>query len=205
MKLINQEIELLSKETYQDMLNVLEEVARNCYQSEINTETNENFVKKIIEMGHNSVLEHVSFRFKITTDRSTANQIVRHRTGKYAQESQRYCNYLKGKFGSEITFIIQPNQNDEMTNHFQQCEGVYFSLIQQGFSPEEARCILPNATKTTLIMTMDLRNLRNFLKLRLSNHAQYNIREIAEMMYELLNKYYPIFTLEIKEEIDENQ
>lgn len=203
MKLIKQSVELIDTESYQQMLNILEKVARNCYQSQCNNHTQEEFIKRLINMEHYSILEHVSFHFKIITDRSTANQITRHRTGKYAQESQRYCNYSKDKFGNEIIFIEQPNQTDKMNEYFKQCEDAYFNLVSDGFNPEEARCILPNATKTTLMMTMDLRNLRNFLNLRMSNHAQQPIREIATKIYEILKKDYPIFVnkLEIGEKL----
>lgn len=205
MKIINQSVELFNTEDYGTMLVVLEKVARNCYQSELNKTNREEFIKRLIDMGHYSILEHISFHFKITTDRSTANQIVRHRTGKFAQESQRYCNYSKDKFDNQITFIQQPNQNQDMLDFFQECEDVYFKLLATGLNPEDCRAVLPNATKTSLIMTMDLRNLRHFLNLRMSKHAQHNIREVAEMIYDLLKEYYPVFIHGLNVEVIYNE
>lgn len=201
MKLVKQSVEPFNNSSYGDMLVILEKVARNCYQSEPNSTNREEFIKRLIEMEHDSILEHVSFHFKITCDRATANQIVRHRTGKYAQESQRYCNYSKDKFGNEISFIEQPNHTDKISEYFEQCEQAYFNLLEDGFTPEYARCILPNATKTTLMMTMDIRNLRSFLKLRMSKHAQEPIRQIAKSIYQYLKEYYPVFVTNIEVEV----
>lgn len=192
MRFVPQKVEFLHNNNYKAMLDKLEMVARNCYQSEPNN-NQEEFLKRLISMGHDSILEHVSFTMRITTDRATANQIVRHRTGKYSQESQRYCNYTKDKFENQITFIEPIIKSDEVIMALEYCEKMYFDLIENGYSPEQARQVLPNQTKTSLIMTMDLRNLRNFLKLRMSKHAQEPIRRIANDIYSNLLDNYPIF------------
>ena len=125
------------------------------------------------------------YTIKFTTDRGVSHELVRHRKFSFVQESQRYCNYSKDKFGGEITFIkpsfitvnelpsnIDRNTSSEVFKAFilkvafDFSEKAYFDLIKEGCTPQEARAILPNATKTEVLMTGFASDWRFFFDLR---------------------------------------
>ena len=95
-------VEVLSTERYEDMLRRVERIGRVCYKSEDRIEEGsaEKFIRGIIRRGHESVIEHGSITVKFICDRGVTHEIVRHRIASYSQESTRYCNYVKEKFGS---------------------------------------------------------------------------------------------------------
>lgn len=125
------------------------------------------------------------YTIKFTTDRGVSHELVRHRKFSFVQESQRYCNYSKDKFGGEITFIkpsfitvdelpsnIDRNASPEVFKAFtlkvafDSSESAYFALIKKGCTSQEARAILPNTTKTEVIMTGFASDWRFFFDLR---------------------------------------
>lgn len=195
-------VKLLSEK---EIMSTIEKAGRICYKSEglAKEGSAEKFIKNIIKRGHESVIEHVSISAIVFTDRATSHQIVRHRLASYSQESQRYCNYSKDKFNNEITFIEPVFWNEESTiksvwlNAMNNAAKSYFELIDLGAKPEEARTVLPNSTKTELVMTMNLREWRHFLKLRTSEAADPQVREIAEMLLAQLNDYLPVIFSDI--------
>ena len=138
------------------------------------------------------MVEHYSFSVKFICDRGVSNEIVRHRLSSFAQESTRYCNYSKEKFGEEITFI-KPFFLEEGTEKYAIWEGscwtaekAYMTLIEQGCTPQEARAVLPRSLKTELIMTANLREWRHFLKLRVAPTAHPQMLELTKpLLYEL--------------------
>ena len=99
--------EILTPIDREEILAWIELAGRTCYKSEdkITEDSASQFVKKIIESGHHSVIEHINLSVKFICDRGVTHELVRHRLASYSQESTRYCNYSKGKFGSELTFI----------------------------------------------------------------------------------------------------
>lgn len=111
MKIIEQSISLLREPNYEDILENIEEAARNCYKSEgKNTEKDpakrNSLIRATVARRHTSVLEHSSFTFRVICDRGISHQWVRHRIGwSYSQESTRFCNYGDDRFGNEITVI----------------------------------------------------------------------------------------------------
>ena len=118
------------------------------------------------------MIEHYSFSVKFICDRGVTHEIVRHRLASYAQESTRYCNYSKGKFGSELTFI-KPCFFDENSREYrvwveqmQKAEDTYLEMINSGVTPEQARDVLPTSIKTELVMTTNLTEWRHFFNLR---------------------------------------
>ena len=161
----------------------------------------ETFIRKIIKLGHESVLEHAYASFRIVTNRFTTHQIVRHRLFSYSQESQRYCSYDKDKFGSEITFVkpleLNEKESEEWYKTLEYAEQSYFQLIEDGYAPQIARSVLPSSTKTEIVMSGNFRSWRHFLKLRYSSHAQANVREIASMIYDYFDKQYPVIVEDI--------
>lgn len=103
----------------------------------------------------------------------------------FAQESQRYCNYSTDKFKEEITFIKNPdieNSNSagsvDYHNTLETTENTYFQLIRDGFKPQQAREVLPNATKTEIIMTGFLKDWKHFFRLRTAPSAHPMMREL---------------------------
>ena len=153
---------------------------------------------------------------KFICDRSTANQFVRHRVFSFAQESQRYCNYNKDKFNNELTFIkptwldiptgdytywdgdwcdiddmkIQLPSDNGVADNFLWClnnAGMqYRLLINKGLKPQEARAVLPNATKTELVMTGFESDWEHFLSLRTSKNAHPDAQRLSLKLKELL-------------------
>lgn len=192
MRLGKQKVELLNPQSYEEITEKIEIAGRVCYQSEPKGDP-EKFIRMIIKRGHESVLEHGSLTFKVRTNRAIANEIVRHRLASYSQESTRYVEY------DDIEFI--PGERLGKTyagDMLTRIEEAYKFLIEQEFKPEEARDILPNATATTLVMTMNFRELRHFLKLRLDKAAHPQIRELAGIILDILREKYPVFVEDIE-------
>lgn len=192
MRIGKQKVELLNPQSYEELTEKIEIAGRVCYQSEPKGDP-EKFIRMIIKRGHESVLEHGSLTFKVRTNRAIANEIVRHRLASYSQESTRYVKY------DDIEFIPGEKLKDpNLENLLLSAELAYKVLLTSDFKPEEARDILPNATATTLVMTMNFRELRHFLKLRLDKAAHPQIRELAGMILDILKKKYPVFVEDIE-------
>ena len=134
-------------------------------------------------------IKNVSIR--MVTDRGVTHEIVRHRIASYAQESTRYCNYSKDKFGNELTFI-KPIDYDKFKDlydaSFKQAEDNYFSLIKAGSTPEMARAVLPNKLKATIIMTASIEEWEVFFLLRCDQRAHPDMRELAQPIEEYFKK-----------------
>ena len=201
-------IEIVSNNDYKEMLTKLERIGRVCYKSEdyIKEGSAEKFLKGIVKRGHESVIEHESITVRVTCDRGVTHEIVRHRIASYSQESTRYCNYTNEKFSNQISCIdiatgFEYDLNDEndrkkyeiWNNAMNAAEQYYFQMIEAGAKPEEARSILPNSLKTELVMTMNLREWRHFIRLRASKRAHPQIREITEMIRKEFAERYPVF------------
>lgn len=128
--------------------------------------------------------------FKITCNRGVSHEFVRHRVFSFAQESQRYVNYSKDKFGNEIK-VIKPLYFEEDSHSYwlwekscKEAEAHYFALLSAGATPQEAREVLPNATATELIMTGFESDWEHFFKLRCAKDAHPQAQEIANMIKE---------------------
>lgn len=136
---------------------------------------------------------------KFTCDRGVSHEFVRHRVFSFAQESTRYCNYSKDKFNNELTFIKPAWFDNERAKDDEslECRFIdsidsssidYFSLLQLGLNPQEARAVLPNATKTELVMTGFESDWKGFFKLRCSTSAHPDARKLAEEAKQLIEK-----------------
>ena len=200
MKIIAPYHEIISKIDGAEMLRNIELCGRVCYKSEdrITDGSAEKFVGMILKSGHESVLEHEKITVRFVCDRGVTHEIVRHRIASYSQESTRYCNYSKDKFGGEITFI-RPcfwAEDDEKfalwKETMQSIENSYVKLISLGAKPEEARSILPNSVKTEIMVTMNLREWRHFFKLRTAERAHPQIREVAITLLNELKGLVPV-------------
>lgn len=195
-----------------DMLKHIERAGRTCYKSEdkITDDSALKFVKMITHTKkHHSVLEHCSVSVRIICDRGISHEIVRHRLGSYSQESTRYCNYCKEKFGNEIT-VIEPEHLSLKTRYTQNLwidtmvilEQQYFSLLELGWTPQEARGVLPTELKTELVVTYNLRQWRHFFSERCSKFAHPQLRSVTLPMLKGFKTKIPIIfdDFEIDEE-----
>lgn len=199
MRVVKASFEIINTVEPEEMLKNIEKFGRVCYKSESNI-TNDSaspFITKIIKSGHESVIEHEKISVKIICDRGVSHEIVRHRIASYSQESTRYCNYNKDKFGSELTFI-KPVFWSESSQQYklwldtmETIENTYMQLIDQKIPPEQARTVLPNSLKTEIIVTMNLREWRHFFKLRTSNRAHPQMREISIPLLQEFKKLLP--------------
>lgn len=196
MKIITPQIEVLDDINGKEILQKIERAGRVCYKSEdkITNESAQTFVQNILKSGHESVIEHEKISVRIICDRGVTHEIVRHRIASYSQESTRYCNYSKDKFGNELTFI-KPCFWDESSEKYQiwyhemqMIENTYNKMIEMGAKPQEARTVLPNSLKTEIIVTMNIREWRHFFKLRTSERAHPQMREVALMILEEFRK-----------------
>jgi thymidylate synthase (FAD) len=200
MRIIEPKVEILTPIDGQAILKHIEQVGRVCYKSEDKTEEGsaEKFVAGIIKRGHEAVIEHFNITVKFTTDRGISHEIVRHRLASYAQESTRYCNYSKDKFGEEITVVKPVDIVEDNVSYIDwilamRCaEKAYFTLLNNGCKPQTARAVLPTCTKTELVMTANLREWRSVLKLRTSKAAHPDIRVLMTMLLAQFKDMIPI-------------
>ncbi len=180
----------------------IERIGRVCYKSEERIDEDgtsaKNFITFLIKKGHESMIEHSSLAVKFTVDRGVSHELVRHRIASFAQESIRYCNYSKDKFGREIT-VIEPcflsPLSDAYTRWQKACEAAeqaYFEMLDVGCTAQEARSVLPNSLKTEIIVTANYREWRNFFKLRVAESAHPQMREVTRPLLLELQKRIPV-------------
>jgi len=183
----------------------IEKIGRVCYKSEgqitEDGESAKKFIRKLINNGHEAMLEHSSLSVLFTVDRGVTHELVRHRIMSFAQESTRYCNYSGDKFGNEIT-VIKPCFLEEGTMKYGtweqavfDAEKAYFEMLDDGCSPQEARSVLPNSTKADITLTGNYREWRHFFKLRACGvtgapHPQ--MLEVAVPLLQEINKLIPV-------------
>ena len=121
--------------------------------------------------------------YHLITDRGVTHELVRHRPCSFAQESTRYCNYSKDKFENCLTFI-KPLRYEEMKTiydrFFQEASDAYFALLEAGAKPQEARSVLSNALKASIMVTCSLKEWIHILALRCSPFAHPDIRRVME-------------------------
>lgn len=197
MRIVEANAELICPPSYDEVLKRIEICGRVCYKSEdkISDGSAEKFIRMIIRSGHESVLEHSSITVKFICDRGVTHEIVRHRMASYSQESTRYCNYSKDKFGGEVKFI-KPCYLNDIEQWKRVCESIekeYLDMLNNGAKPQEARAILPNSLATELCMTANLREWRHFFKLRTAQAAHPQMREVANILLNKMKEKYPVF------------
>src|SRR4030042_393960 len=154
----------------------------------------ERLVRFVIKSGHLSTTEHINFTFAIeVVSRALTHQLVRHRIASYNQQSQRYV-----KFKDNFEYILPPSieKDEDSRKKFEgmilDIHGLYKELLASGIEAEDARYILPNASETKIIVTMDGRELLHFFTVRCCNRAQWEIRELATKMLKLVKKVAPL-------------
>lgn len=211
MKVIYPRVEFITPVTEESgklVMKRIEEIGRVCYKSEdkITEDSYKKFISNLIKRGHESVLEHGSITVKFICDRGVSHEIVRHRLASYSQESTRYCNYSGDQFGNEIT-VIKPAFFEMGSANYnawydacRSAEDAYFSLLNNGASPQEARSVLPNSLKTEVVMTANIREWRHFFRLRCSPAAHPQMREVARKAFVKFYRAMPELFQDIWEE-----
>ncbi len=188
-------VNLISKPD--NMLKTIYTACRTCYSADMpiniynSTDDEEKMLKlieRVISSGHYSTIEHIQVSFAISNvSRACTHQLVRHRHMSFSQKSQRYVKE-KGQFD----YIIPPTieKNPEMKLKFEnlmsEISKVYGELTDAGILAEDARAVLPNATSTSLVASLNLRELIHLANLRLCTRAQYEIRTMVKMMCDAL-------------------
>ena len=197
----------------------IERIARTCYKTEdkISNDSAEKFVKMLVQRGHTAMLEFVDLIFKFTTDRGVTHELVRHRLASYAQESTRYCNYSKGRFSNQCTFILPVEffKVDQRTDSLYlswkaactEAEKWYLDMIKGGASPQLARSVLPNSLKTEINVKANLTEWRHIFLLRCSKAAHPQMRDLMLQALYLTHNRVPVVFDDIfnlhKEEIND--
>lgn len=192
MEIISPSYEIFDPVDGEAILNKLELWGRVAHKSEdkVTPVSARVFIRKLIDMGHESVIEHVFISVKFICDRGVTHELVRHRLVSFTQESTRYCDYSK----SGVTFIRpvfwdseeESEQYRRWKDAMLAAEAYYNALISHGASPEKARTVLPNSTKTEIVTTANLREWRHILRQRTSKAAHPQMRQL---MIPLLNDF----------------
>ena len=168
--------------------------AKTCYSSvsptEIRKEEKLPDLTKLVRRGHLSIIEHATFTFAIEgISRAASHELVRHRIASYSQQSQRVVK--------PTGFVTPPSveKSERGKEIFEDAlakiNSTYGKLIELGIPLEDARYVMPNATRTNLVVTMNARSLLNFFRLRCCLKAQWEIRELAWKMHSLVKEKMP--------------
>lgn len=196
---------------------------RACYQSFNKpnplTKKNADYIRHLIDSGHESVLEHATVNFYITgISRALSHELVRHRMFNFSQQSQRFVNEEEARVvlppaiapDSEGAGAIRRvaekalEEYREIVAHLQpklEAEGLH-PIAARKQAREAARAVLPNCIETRIAVTGNHRALRNFLWRRLDPSADAEIRRVARMMFDLLHGMYPPIYEDIKEHFE---
>ena len=185
-----------------NLLDVIYTACKTCYSAKFpkeifdsvpDNEKKLSLIRKVVSSGHYSTIEHIQLSFAISNvSRALTHQLVRHRHMSFSQKSQRYVQE-KGGFDYIIPKKIE--NNPELKAKFEEFMATTASLYEEftnaGIPAEDARAILPNATSSSLVVSMNLRELIHFANLRLCTRAQYEIRMLAKKMCEEVVKAEP--------------
>ena len=181
-------------------LETIYKAARQCYSSgsvadmePTSREKMAELIRRCIRSGHTSVLEHVSFTFAISgVSRALSHQLVRHRLASYSQSSQRHVKV------EDLEYVCPPSLCDETSagrayflDSLDRAVHAYQAMIADSVPAEDARFVLPNATATNIVMTMNCRELLHFFEDRCCNKAQWEIHDLAWEIRDILDGMLP--------------
>jgi thymidylate synthase (FAD) len=208
MKIIKASAEILSHTP--DLEKIIEVAGRTCYKSndKITEDSADGFIERIKGFKHDSVLEHGSITVRFVVDRGVSHELVRHRLASFSQESTRYCNYGKDKFGNEITVIEPcwfPTVTEDSKVDDKVIEGMaawsasmhyaeqhYVDLLRLGWTAQQARSVLPNSLKTEVIMTANPREWRHVFQVRCHRDAHPQMVEVMVPLRDEFAKRWPV-------------
>jgi thymidylate synthase (FAD) len=166
---------------------LIEFAGRLCYESIRKMGDDENWIEKRIRQGHESILEHASASFLIVCSRAVSHELVRHRLASFSQRSQRYVSESRINFlrPEDIILSKMSDQQEMFDKAMKTCWDNYRTLLAKGVSKESARYVLPNACATELVMTMNFRELRHFIEMRMDPKAMTEMRNIAGQVFKI--------------------
>ena len=204
VKIAAPKVEVLTPLDGDAILKHLELCARNCYIHIVwqmmwkGADSARQMVRKLLELGHEAMIEHYNLTVKLTCDMGVYKDLTRHRHVSYAIESTRYCNYSKGKFGNELT-VMKPCHIKEGTPEYQiwlstmeTIEKNYNAMAELGCKPDQLRMLLPHSIKADVIMTANLREWRHIFKLRCAPAAHPTVQEVMKMLLGTLKREIPV-------------
>jgi thymidylate synthase (FAD) len=165
----------------------IERIGRVAYKSEdkITPESAEKFVRMLADRKHWPVFDHVHVTVLWVTNRGVSHELVRHRIAAYLQESTRFCNYSKGKFDSECSFVRPEEFRPGSEEYRLWCEDMaytekaYLRWLARGYKPDRARGVLPNDLKTEIVSTFDFTEWRHVFSLRTAPVAHPQMRQLT--------------------------
>jgi thymidylate synthase (FAD) len=202
MKIVQAQVIPITPLNGQAILKRIEEIARTCYRSEDKITADGESAKKIVralsQAGHGAMLEHATISMRYVSNIAAYKDLTRHRHGSYAIESTRWCNYNKGKFGSEIKFLDPieiPKDSlkyQVWLNSMEQAEQNYMTLANMGAKPDELSLVLPQSTAAEFVITANLREWNHIFGLRAVGHSRPCIKQIMEPTLEMFHKEIPI-------------
>ncbi len=179
---------------------LVEHAGRACYRSEPKGDR-ERFLRARMHEGHESIVEHASVTFDITgISRACSHQLVRHRLASYSQESQRYVDMARPEYVVPPAVAEKPEAMAAWDRFMGQVADTYRELRSLGVRKEDARFVLPNATATRIIVTMNFRELRHFFAVRCDKAAQWEIRELALEMLRKAHELAPAVFADLYEQ-----
>lgn len=176
---------------------LIEYAGRVCYNStdKIKEGSAGPFIKGLLNRGHDGPLEHATATFTVSeVSRALSHQLVRHRIASYCQESQRYVKVNEPEYVTPDSIGENGPLNKAWIVFYEQMESAwkaYNDLLTLGIPAEDARFVLPNACCTNIVITMNFRSWRHFLKLRLDKHAQWEIRAMAKEIHRIFMIHAP--------------
>ena len=180
---------------------VIEYAGRLCWDTTDKVGTAPDRIQKWIEVGHESVIEHASATFYIRASRVLTHELVRHRLASYSQRSQRRVKESEPRYimppelGATVTNengrVVNLDARDTFEKAMQDAWGAYRRLLSIGIKHEIARYVLPNACETQIVMTMNFRELRHFIKLRTSEVALPEMRAVAGEVRRIMKEQAP--------------
>jgi len=155
------------------------------------------FIGRLIHLGHLSVLEHATATFRIEDiSRACSHQVVRHRLCSCTQRSQRYVNEQSFEYVMPASIASHLTACTSFTRAMNYARMMYRELRRMGIPKEDARFVLPNATRTEIVITANLRQWRHMIELRTSKHAQWEIREVMMAVLRILKDEVPAVFLD---------
>lgn len=174
--------------------------ARNCYSDAgalsllegMDGGETERFLEMLMSLGHESVLEHVTFTFSADgVSRALMAQITRHRIATFSVKSQRYVKHMEPEAVTPPSVAADSAAAEVFEEAMAAAWHAYRELVRLGVPKEDARFVLPNACTTNIVFTMNARELRHFFRLRCCNRAQWEIRALAIDMLRLVREIAP--------------
>lgn len=215
MKFISPKFEFLNAPDQTEALQLLDQIARICQKSEgkatDDIESKTTLIRRIIDSGHALAIEHFTITVLATCDQGVSHELVGYRIASYRQDSTRYCNYSKDGFGTEIAYVdltegltcdkkVMGLSSDQVYAIYGEwmdacidAECHYMKMIELGATPQIARSVLNNSTKTEIAITMNLREWRQFFKLRTAPGVHPQMRELIEIMLNEFEQRFPVF------------